>query len=235
MPQKRHSLKNLDSIWGDIMKINKRKLSDFEAYLNSFTYGSSIIENDIYNSGMNHILLSQRITPQSRELTVTFQSEKDISKFTSLMVGHIEIDTEDGFLYDCILSATPDVEHIGCDYYKVTYPLSAIKKGRRKKITLSYPSTMKLIVGDIMTLPIITIIPKKDISSVNVLGSTIRNLITNKKIVIDSVSKTVEQDGQNKFGDTDLKRWPIIETGKQTLSVNSPDIEVIVEYDPLYL
>lgn len=235
MPPKRHSLKNLDSIWGDVMKINKRKLSDFEAYLNSFTYGSSVIENDIYNSGMNHILLSQSITPQNRELIITFQSEKDISKFSSLMIGRIEIDTEDGYLYDCLLSASPVVEHIGYDYYKVTYPLSAIKKGHRKKITLSYPSVMRLIIGDIVAFPVITIIPKKDLSSINVLGVNIRNLKVNKKVVIDSVLKTVEQEGLNKFADTDIKKWPVLNVGNQTLSISSPDISAVVEYDPLYL
>lgn len=217
------------------MKINKRKLSDFNAYLNGFAYGSSVIESDIYNSRLNHILLSQNITPQNRELMITFQSEKDIGRITSLLLNRSEIDTEDGYLYDCILMNTPFIEHIGCDYYKVTYQLSAIKKGHMQKIILNYPVTYAIILGDIPALPYITIKPRKDLSSVTIMGVTIRNIKTNKKVVIDSMNKIVEQDGLNKFGDTDLKKWPVIMCGNQDLIQSSADIDVIVEYNPLYL
>ena len=137
--QLKHIWKNSVSEWGDYLKINDRPIENMEAILNSFVYSSSNIERNIYDAGLHHIVLSQNITAQNRELTVTFESERAISEFTSLLLSEdLCIDTEDGYLYDCILTKTPTINHIGKDYYTCTYELSSIKKGHKQIIFLQH-------------------------------------------------------------------------------------------------
>lgn len=219
-----------------VMKINGRPVENMGAILNSFVYGSSNIERSIYDAGMHHIILSQNITPQNRELVVTFETERTISEFTSLLLSEdLCIDTEDGYLYDCILTKTPTINHIGKDYYTCTYELSSIKKGHKQIIKLSYPMSKAKIIGTYPVMPIITITPNRNMNTFMLNEFKIKNLKKDKSIIIDSVYKLIQQEGMNKFSDVEFKKWPVLQTGVNTFTLSSDGADVTIEYHPIYL
>ena len=218
------------------MRINNRDITDLNATLNGFTYESSAVEREILNNGMGHILLSSTIKPQNRSLIVTFTSEQDISRFSALIASYpLEIDTEDGFIYDCLLTTTPLVEHLGCDYYTVTYNLSCIKKGHRQRFKVVFPCVNINILGNQPTPPIITIIPKQNADAVTICGFTVRNLRKDCAVIIDSIDKLVEENGQNKFNDCDLKQFYRLMPGVRELTISSAQAGAVIEYDPIYM
>lgn len=218
------------------MRINNRDITDLNAILNSFTYESSAVEREILNNGMGHILLSSTIKPQNRSLIVTFTSEQDISRFSALIASYpLKIDTEDGFFYDCLLATTPLVEHLGRDYYTVTYVLSCIKKGHRHRFKLDYPHVNINILGNQPTLPIITITPKQNVEAVTICGFTVRNLKKECTVIINCIDKLIEENGHNKFNDCDLKQFYRLMPGVQELAISSAQVEVVIEYDPIYM
>ncbi len=228
--------KNSVSEWGDYLKINDRPIENMEAILNSFVYSSSNIERNIYDAGLHHIVLSQNITAQNRELTVTFESERAISEFTSLLLSKdLTIDTEDGYLYDCILTKAPNINHIGRDYYSCTYELSAIKKGHKQIIKLSYQKTKAKIIGTYPVMPVITITPNRNMNTFMLNEYKIKNLKKDKPIIIDSVCKLIQQEGMNKFSDVEFKKWPVLQTGVNTFTLSSDGADVTIEYHPIYL
>lgn len=218
------------------MRINNRDITDLNATLNGFTYESSAVEREILNNGIGHILLSSTVKPQIRSLIVTFTSEQDISRFSALIASYpLEIDTEDGFIYDCLLTTTPLVEHLGCDYYTVTYTLSCIKKGHRQRFKVVFPCVNINILGNQPTPPVITIIPKQNVDVVTICGITVHNLKKDCAVIIDSINKLVEENGQNKFNDCDLKQFYRLMPGVRELTISSAQAEAVIEYDPIYM
>ncbi len=218
------------------MRINNRDITDLNATLNGFTYESSAVEREILNNGIGHILLSSTVKPQIRSLIVTFTSEQDISRFSALIASHpLEIDTEDGFIYDCLLTTTPLVEHLGRDYYTVTYVLSCIKKGHRQRFKVVFPCVNINILGNQPTPPIITIIPKQNADAVTICGITVRNLRKDCTVIIDSIDKLIEENGENKFNDCDLKQFCRLIPGVQEITASSDQVDVLIEYDPIYM
>lgn len=217
------------------MKINHRKVESLNAIVNSFAYNSSNVDRDIYNNGMSHFLLSQSVTPQPRELVVTFESEKDASRFTSLVSqGVVTIDPENGFLYDCILSNSPAVTHIGCDYYKISYPLSTIQKGTLVRTELKRKSNFLRVLGTWEAPCKISITPDHDIDLFMIDDIEVRNLKQGVTFVIDGINKLVEANGLNRFGDTNLKKFPAFSVGDHEIQL-SEVVNVVVEYYPIYM
>lgn len=217
------------------MKINNKKVESLNAIVNSFTYRTGDMECDIYDKGMSHFLLSQSVTPQARELVVTFVSEKDASSFTSLMAhGNVLIDTENGFLYDCLLAYTPTVTHIGRDYYKISYPLSVIQKGSLVKTELKRKSNLLRILGTWEAPCKISITPTKNITELQINDILVKNLKQDVTFVIDGINKLVEADGANRFADTNIKKFPSFPPGDHIVEL-SELTNVLIEYYPIYM
>lgn len=217
------------------MYINKRNIEHFHAILNSFVYVSSEIDTSLSYSGLNQIISSQNLLPQNRNLIITFENENTISELTQELLLGATINLDDGFLYDCLLASTPTVKHLGRHYYEVTYQLSVIQKGYLTKIHLNKLQNRIRVRGTAKTHPEFIINPKKDMSAFVIMDITLRNLKKNVSVVIDSVDKLVQENGLNKFSDTNLKRWPCLEIGEQIISISSLDADVYLEYYPMYV
>ena len=217
------------------MKINNKRTENLNVIVNSFTYKTGNMECEIYNKGMNHFLLSQSVTPQDRELVVTFVSEKDASVFTSLMAqGNVIIDTENGFLYDCLLAGAPLVTHIGCDYYKISYPLSVIQKGTLVRTELKRQTNFICILGTWEAPCKISITPEKDIDVLHINDILVQNLKRDVTFVIDGIHKLVEAGGINRFADTNIKKFPSFTPGDHIVTL-SKQTNVVIEYYPIYM
>lgn len=217
------------------MKINNKDVKSLNAIVNSFTYRTGELDRDIYNKGMSHLSLSQSVTPQARELIVTFESERDTSRFTSLLSqGIVTIEPGNGFIYECLLSYTPSVTHIGCDYYKISYPLSTIQKGHLVRTELKRKSNFLRILGTWEAPCRISITPDHDINVFTINSITVKNLKRGITFVIDGINKLVEANGVNRFGDTDIKKFPSFPVGDHEVRI-SEVANVVVEYYPIYM
>lgn len=235
MQQKSFMPKNWDSIWGDSMYINKKSIEHFHAILNGFTYNSSEINASLSLSGLTQKISSQSITPQNRSLILTFEDGASISELTKELLLGATIDIDDGFLYDCLLISTPSAKHLGAHYYEVTYQLSTIQKGYLTKIHLNKLQNRIRVHGTAKAYPKFIINPKKDMSTFAIMDISLSNLKKNLVIVIDSVDKLVQENGLNKFSDTNLKKWPCLEIGEQIISISSLDADIYLEYYPMYV
>lgn len=85
---------------------------------------------------------------------------------------------------------------------------------------------------------IITITPNDDIESVKVTinqsSFTLFNLSSNAPVVLDGLQMRMLENGQNKFLDTDMVTFPIIEPGKNTVSFPA-SVRVTVAFYPTFV
>ena len=72
-------------------------------------------------------------------------------------------------------------------------------------------------------------------SEVILQGVTIKNITVGTKIVIDSVSGLITADGKNKFGDSDLIDFPVLQPGKNQITSSASDVSITVSYTPIYI
>lgn len=77
--------------------------------------------------------------------------------------------------------------------------------------------------------------PLQKYAEVTITGLTkdaikIKNLVENKKIIIDGEKNIVTEDGLNKFKDTDMWEFPYLEQGENTIRIDKNNINVTIKY-----
>lgn len=216
------------------MRINNRKLNDFNGIFVSFTYVPSSLNMNIGYYPNRHILIGKVLTTKLMQLVIVFESDKDIGEFAKEIYGHSVIDIDDSYKYDCIITDTPATHHIGAGIYQMTYILSAIKKGNERSLKLARNNNLVDIDGTGDCGVIYEIVPRYD-GEISVGGYTVKNIHRGKKIVIDGINMTIEEDGVNKFIDSNLKKFPELVPGKQFISVSNLNADITLRYYPIYL
>ena len=66
------------------------------------------------------------------------------------------------------------------------------------------------------------------------MGITIKNLTTNTTVTIDGINKTVMAGADNKWADTDLIDFPVLQPGKNEITMSSKQ-PVVISYYPIIL
>lgn len=102
--------------------------------------------------------------------------------------------------------------------------------------TAGAASSFKVINnGTAITPCIIELMPLQKYAEVTITGLTkdaikIKNLVENKKIIIDGEKNIVTEDGLNKFKDTDMWEFPYLEQGENTIRIDKNNINVTIKY-----
>lgn len=177
-------------------------------------------------------------TPQIgvREITIELDFDEDwqnneakISDFAALLAKGAELLLPDGFLYTVIYTANDAPTRPAPWITTVSFELDGVRHGALEQVTLTAPGTIT-VKGNRTAPARLTV---SDISgTVTVAGITIEGLTG--EVVIDGIARTVTQNGENVFGNTDLTEFPTVTPGAFDVDF-SDGLTVLVEYYPLYM
>ena len=73
----------------------------------------------------------------------------------------------------------------------------------------------------------------KENGSININEIVIDNVKAGSKIIIDGLNKLITENGKNAFGRSNLRKFPSLMAGENTITLNT-DIEAYLYYYPVY-
>lgn len=238
---------------------------DVEVYnarlLNYSVSGTTVTNNTLAAANTLKMPLLLSTTPSTRTLTVSLvffphrigensrntsipdrlsMAAENITRFEGLLVGKtVEISLPDGFMYTAIVQSLPAAVFDSDGEHEVTYTFLAI----RHKATV----TQKVVSGGAVfcesntTTPCIisatfnTVGGTPAIPKVTLQGITVRNISAGTNIIIDGVNGFIMADNNNKFNDSDLINFPMLQPGKNIITSTPDDADITVTYIPLYI
>ena len=219
----------------------------FEAYharLVDYIVRSDHISNTYYlgQNANTPLLLGTDRVMRSLSITLEFrgadrrETTQRISDFTAAVSGKCELALPDGYQYTCILQNATEPTVTLPTMMDVTYAFLAIRHGAEITAALDQPTQVVTVQGNVEAECVLTITPKAALSSVMVMGITIKNLAANVPVVIDGRKKLVTAGGANKFADTDLISFPRLKPGPNSIAISSPaNVTVTLSYYPTYI
>lgn len=94
--------------------------------------------------------------------------------------------------------------------------------------------------GTQITPAIVEITPTSDLIDIRLEGLAddpiiIKNLVANKKIIVDGELQKVTVDGKNKYADTDMWDFPSLKPGANTITVSRNSCDIKIKYKPRYI
>lgn len=239
------------------MTINGVDVSAYNARLQSYSVSGTTVTNNL--SASRSILIAPTLfsaVPGTRtlSLTLTFYphylgdnakdltvsdrlaiATENITAFEGLLVGKVvEISLPDGFIYTAIVNSIAAATFDSSGEHDVTYTFNAVRHAKPISEIIKANSYM-ICKSNTATLPIITAVYANTKSEVILQGVTIKNITVGTKIVIDSVSGLITADGKNKFGDSDLIDFPVLQLGKNQITSSASDVSIMVSYTPIYI
>lgn len=220
-----------------VMTINGVPLTEYRAELLDYKVGVCDYENGYFvpPASMIPVKLTPKIGIRPIQLTIDFMGDSELEAM--LRVSHItaklqkgaQIMLPDGFFYECVFeSASAPVEKAPW-IWQVKFALSGYRHGSLERHTLTETDSI-FVAGTYKTPAVLKITTSE--SSVKVFGITISNI--SGEIEIDGIKKTVTQDGVNKFKDTDLVKFPMLEVGYNEIEIEGT-ATVEVSFYPIYL
>lgn len=239
------------------MTINGVDISAYNARLQSYSVSGTTITNNL--SASSSILTAPTLfsaVPGTRtlSLTLTFYphylgdnakglsvsdrlaiATENITAFEGLLVGKVvEIALPDGFIYTAIVNSIAAATFDSSGEHDVTYTFNAVRHAKPISEIIKANSYM-ICKSNTATLPIITAVYASAAADVTLHGIKIKNITANTTIVIDSVSGKITANGKNKFGDSDLIDFPILQPGKNQITSSVSDVSITVSYTPIYI
>lgn len=235
------------------MTINGVDISAYNARLQSYSVSGTTVTNNL--SASRSILTAPLLfssVPGTRTLTfyphylgdyakgLTVSDRlaiatENITAFEGLLVGKVvEISLPDGFIYTAIVNSIAAATFDSSGEHDVTYTFNAVRHAKPISEIIKANSYM-ICKSNTATLPIITAVYANTKSEVILQGVTIKNITVGTKIVIDSVSGLITADGKNKFGDSDLIDFPVLQPGKNQITSSASDVSITVSYTPIYI
>lgn len=230
------------------MLVNNIDIVNFKAMLVSKRIQTAdvITFDDWLRNALNPLFLGkqEQYKQIKIQLLIDDVSEESALNNISNLVKQLEqctIKFDDlSFYYDCLIVNKSNERIIPGKYLldvelKSSYAYKSIVTE-----TLDHVSSKTInVAGNLKTPAVVAItVPTDTISvTINGLGSTItvKNLKANIQVVIDGEACTVLQNGVNKFPDTDMWDFPILQPGANTISVDTSNCTLQIQYKPKFL
>lgn len=106
-------------------------------------------------------------------------------------------------------------------------------------VLVSSQSQTITIQGNLKTTAIVTLIPSANIGSATITGFgkdiTVRNLKTNIPVIVDGEQGLITENGVNKFSDSDIWDFPVLNPGANVITINVPGVTLNVQYKPKFM
>lgn len=218
-------------------KINGTLFTEYKAKMLSYKVGACDYSTGYLLPPASMVPVKLNQTVGLRGITLTFDFEGDtpreiaenISKVTALMQIMPDILLPDGFLYYCVYEEQSTPEEKAPWIHRVQYTLSGFRHEAMETVTLTQTGTVN-VGGNYKTPAVLSITSTEN--TVKVLGVTVQNAAG--VVIIDGLKKTVTKDGMNKFSDTNLTVFPVLQPGQNTVEIEGAS-KVEVSFYPIFL
>ena len=218
------------------MLINNKNFGTLGAVFIGFTYTSPEISSNILYNGLNQVDMGMDVNPALRTLQLAFESETAMSNFMAEIVKQFTIfDEEINLYYDCILNATPQIQHLGNLKYLADYTVSCICHGPLKTIN----EFLFDAEGNTYSGCIYKITASRNINNFKINDYIISELEANRTFVIDGIDKLVYYQDErliSKFDEVkNLIKFPIVNPGEYEIILSDENVEFELQYYPNYM
>lgn len=242
------------------MTINGIDLSVYNARLLSFSVSGTTVTNSFSDaSDFLKMPMLFSTVPSTRTLTIMLTffprrsgensrntsipdrlsvAAENITRFEGLLVGKVvEISLPDGYIYTAVVQSLSPATFDGSGEHDVTYTFAAI---RHKTTVEKHVSPNGFVFCESNTETQCMIKAKFNSFSntknkAKLFGTIIHNLSNGSEIVIDGINGIVTENGNNKFLDTNLIDFPVLQPGKNLVDCNETDVTISVVYTPIYI
>lgn len=225
----------------EIVRIGTTDISSYNAKLLTYVYTPATVNNTTvtpYNS-MMPILTDTEIMPGKLVVTIHVRGssqaacQASIAALLMLLHKQSEIDLDDGYLYRCIYNSATVTRRMDT-LMEVAVTLTAVRRKPIVTATLTDGINTVFCSGSVPVRCLIQITPTATAAGCTVFGIAINNLTAGRIIIIDGFSGTVTEDGANKFLDTDMTDFPMLQPGDNTVTVDG-NVIAVLQYYPTYL
>ena len=219
------------------MKINRNDIENFGGTFISFHYSPITIENNVFLTGVNFIDLGNTKSVSQRILIVAFESEIDISNFTSTVSDIFTVsNVNEDFIYRCTLINTPLIQALGNDKYICEYNVYSYCT---KEIVVLDNRKEFCVEGNIETNYIIKLVSTTAKQNIVINGYTIKSLKANDPFVIDGIAKKVyyaSAPGVSEFDNVEgLFTFPKFSPGNHAVVISDSTVSFTISYYPTFM
>lgn len=219
-------------------KFNDYSLDSFGAKMIEYTVGECGLKNGYIfpPAALMFVKLNGNIELRPVTVELDFEGESlheitlNISNFTAMLHEKAELFLPDGFYYSCVFDKHTPPKQKAPFILRVTYSFLGIMHGELVKKTFSASGKIT-VQGNYKTPVVYKITPRLATKTVTINGITVKNITGT--VVVDGISKTVMQNGTNKFKDTDITSFPVLQPGDNNISITG-NADVEVSYYPMY-
>lgn len=222
------------------MKINNVNISNF---------GSKLIGYEVQDTDLNYSSqwapraltpINSLETPKYKnvkiEILVQGPDRLQVEKNKSLLQNNLRKGVvtfpDSTMLYEGLLDGIKFVKKTNLDYI-ATVDFVCIMSEPETTINLNKTSTQSVnIKGNSEVEVIYTVTTTTTIGQLKINDITINNVLANQTLIIDGVNKKITQNGINKFKDCDMVKFPTLQPGNNTITINVLTPTITLKYKP---
>lgn len=240
------------------MTIDNHDISVFGARLLNFSVGGSTITRNmsvannickipsVYSSsvGTRQLMITLVFKPHpvgdNAKNTTLMQrynnSTINVARFEGYLLSHgtVEITLPDGFVYSAICTAVGTAVLDGTGEQEVAYTFTAIRHKPLQTIPLTGATTTVLCEATTPVYCNITLTADQAYNSITLMGITINNINAGDVIAINGWDNLITCNGINKYGDSDLIDFPVLQPGKNIINNTAITAQGSISYYPVY-
>lgn len=227
------------------VNINLYGATQLEVDIQNYKYRS---EYTLLNNSLNPVKLSTNETLKAIKVDILFKGNNrdevlsNISSFMTLLKDEVIINL-DG--YNNSFKVYLENDSIEKKKSKRKYKLKLEFKGYSMKDevveNINRINSKTIEVPGTQTIPaIVEITPNVYISDIKLEGLSddpiiIKNLMSNKTVILDGELQKVTVDGINKYSDTDMWDFPRLKSGANTIKIDKSNCDIKIKYKPRYI
>lgn len=222
------------------MKVNDIDIKEtFNADIVSFNMSVMQIENNIIemDSSYRVVLGQQQMKPQKRKLVIDFYSEDDISNFTAEISSVFLLDIEDGYIYQCWLTDTPDISQEGIKAFTFTADVYAIKQ-KKDMTVVNFKGNKKITnTGNCEAEVIFKLSSNSAISDFKINDITCE-LKAGDPLIIDGIDKKIYYESEpdvSAFDFATMTSFPRLKRGENDITTSDATVDVTISYYPVFM
>lgn len=230
------------------MYINNIDISTYNASVSEKLVQSSEILAQKEKLGLSFINISEEVGLKNLYIKILFEAaNRDTAKNNiSMFMANFTKDADIKFknLSNTFHSflVNSNVENTDFDeWLYLILDIDCYEYGNEITTTMNRVTSKTInIIGNQVTPAIVEITPSIALVDLTITGLgedpiKIKNLVANKKIIINGEDGTVLQDGTNKYGDTEMWNFPSLKPGVNAIIVDKSSVDITIKYKPRYI
>ncbi|MDP4144164.1 MAG: phage tail family protein [Bacillota bacterium] len=227
------------------MQVNAIDISNFKAKLlkKDIQTAEVIIYDDWLRNALNPLFMGKKEKYKQIKIQLKIKDIDDENALNNIsnFIKQLEKSTikfdELSFYFDCTIGSKSQERKAKGKYILDVELKSGYAYKSTVTETMNHVSSKTINVsGNLDTPAILTVTVPSDTTSLTITGFgdsiTLKNLKANIPVVVSGEDCTVLQDSSNKFGDTDMWDFPVLQPGSNTITVNIANCTISISYKP---